>query len=103
MPRADASRSAQKTKLARMRVRRDYSQRDLEDGAGIELRTLQRLESGELRNPPLAYLVNLAVALECSLEDIIEDEWLEAVPTPFMREWVGPTVLGRSAKLCSAG
>jgi DNA-binding Xre family transcriptional regulator len=102
MARADASRSALKTKLARMRVLRDYKQADLEDGSGVGLRTIQRLESGELRNPPLWTLVNLAVALECTLEDIIEDDWLQAQPTEFMRSWPGPDVAGRSAPLCGS-
>jgi len=52
--------------------------------AGISVRTLQRLESGQYgrdNNPPLRYLVSCAAALE--LDDwhlLLEDEWQEPLP-----------------------
>ncbi len=37
------------------------------------------LEKGKYKNPPLRYLVNLAIALRCpyGLDDLIEDDWRE--------------------------
>jgi hypothetical protein len=42
----------------------------------MSVANLQRLEYG-MRNPPLRYLVNCAIALGVELTDVIEDEWLE--------------------------
>jgi hypothetical protein len=41
------------------------------------LHTIQRLERGEIGNPPIRYLVNLAEVLECRLVDVCEDEWIK--------------------------
>lgn len=43
---------------------------------GISLRTYRRLENGSIENPPIGYLVNCALVLNLSLEDILESEWL---------------------------
>jgi hypothetical protein len=94
MPRADSLRSAQKTKLARLRVLRDYSQRDLELGSGVPIRTLQRLEAGQIESPPFGYLVNLTVAPESAVEDLIEDGWLAAQSSPYTGPWAGPDFPG---------
>jgi hypothetical protein len=41
------------------------------------MRTIQRLDWGEVENPPLGYLVNIAEVLEVELVDICEERWLE--------------------------
>jgi hypothetical protein len=41
------------------------------------MRNMQRLDWGELENPPIGYLVNIAVVLEVDLLDICEDRWLQ--------------------------
>ena len=51
------------------------SQRQLAERAGLSLRTFQRLERLEMDNPPIRYLTNIALVLNCSLEDLIEPAW----------------------------
>jgi hypothetical protein len=41
------------------------------------MRNMQRLDWGELENPPIGYLGNIAKVLEVDLLDICEDRWLE--------------------------
>lgn len=73
MPRVTVPR----TKLAARRQQIRITQKRLSELTGISLRTIQRLELGEVDNPPLRYLVNLAMALDIELKAILEDEWLE--------------------------
>jgi hypothetical protein len=47
---------------------------------GIASQTYWRLERGQLKNPPIRYLVNCAVVLDCGLEDVCEKEWLAWTP-----------------------
>jgi transcriptional regulator with XRE-family HTH domain len=56
-------------------------QEEMAERTGIPLRTYQRLESGELTNPPIRYLVNCALALTLELDEVCEPEWLEWLPT----------------------
>lgn len=65
------------TRLARARIARRVSQAQLADRTGLSVRTIQRLESGEKTNPPLGFLVNVALALRVDLDDLIEDHWLQ--------------------------
>jgi transcriptional regulator with XRE-family HTH domain len=65
-----------RTRLNRERRLRSVSQSALSQATGISERTLQRLENGEIENPPLRYLVNCAKAL--GIEDwreLVEPEW----------------------------
>lgn len=47
---------------------------------GMSLRTYQRLENGEVDNPPLRYLVNCAIVFGVDWLELVEDEWLEWMP-----------------------
>jgi hypothetical protein len=38
--------------------------------SGISERTIQRLEQGEVDNPPIRYITNLAKALDCDFRDV---------------------------------
>lgn len=49
---------------------------------GISVATLRRLERGQMDNPPLRYLQNLAIALEVKLDTLIEPGWREWWPRP---------------------
>jgi DNA-binding XRE family transcriptional regulator len=100
--RGDPARSAQKTKLARLRLDRGYFQDDVADATGISLRTYQRLEGNELPRPQLWYLVNCAVVLGCSLEDLIEDEWLRFHEL-WYQHWRDGDPRGKSALVCRRG
>jgi transcriptional regulator with XRE-family HTH domain len=65
-----------RTKIAKLRVARRVSQADLAQVSGLSLITLRRLERGEIGNPPIRYLANVAMALDVPLEDVIEPEWV---------------------------
>ena len=71
------ARRKPQTKIAARRHQIHLPQKQLSDRSGISLRTIQRLERGEVENPPIRYLVNLAMVLDCQVTDICEDEWLE--------------------------
>lgn len=43
---------------------------------GIPLRTYRRLESGQIDDPPISYLVNCAIVLNIPFEDVCETDWL---------------------------
>lgn len=75
VPRRGASSAT--TKLAAVRLRRGMTQREVADATGISYATYQRLERGELDNPPLRYLTNCALVLGVRLGDLIEDAWLQ--------------------------
>src|SRR4051812_29600868 len=65
------------TKLAAVRLRRGMTQREIAAASGISYPTYQRLERGEIDNPPLRYLTNCAVVLGVRVGDLIEDAWLQ--------------------------
>lgn len=69
-----------RTRLLERRRAAGLSQRRLAELTGISLRTLQRIERAEVDNPPIRYLTNCAIVLECELEDLIEPEWREWRP-----------------------
>jgi transcriptional regulator with XRE-family HTH domain len=64
-----------RTKLARIRLERAISQKALAEVTGLSIATYRRLERGEIKNPPLRYLVNCALALGVELDDVIDEEW----------------------------
>ncbi len=63
------------TRLARVRMSRGVTQEELADAIGISGPTYRRLERGKMTSPPLGYLVNAAMALGVTLDDVIEDGW----------------------------
>lgn len=65
------------TKLAARRLGTGLSQKKLSELSGIPVRTIQRLERDHVDNPPIRYLVNLAMVLECRLVDVCEEKWIE--------------------------
>lgn len=72
-----AERSPALTRIEQRRRRAGLSQEDLAAKSRISVRTLQRLEHRDMDNPPLRYLTNLAIVLDCELEDLIEPAWRE--------------------------
>jgi DNA-binding XRE family transcriptional regulator len=75
MPFAPGEQTDVRTKLAARRVKRRVTQNALAEAVGVSRATYVRLEQGRNDNPPLRLLVNCAIALDCELEDLIEDEW----------------------------
>ena len=63
------------TKLQIRRKERGLSQSELADKADMSIRTLQSLESGtrDIRKVALDTALKLEKALECGIEDIIEE------------------------------
>jgi transcriptional regulator with XRE-family HTH domain len=63
------------TKLKKMRESRGLMQKDLADMTGIKLRTLQYYEQGVLKfdSCRIDKIFNMALALDCDVEDILED------------------------------
>lgn len=68
------------TRIARLRIERRITQHALARATGISLSTLARLERGQVVNPPLRYLGNIAIALDVPLNDVIEEAWHEWLP-----------------------
>lgn len=67
-----------------MRLRRDLTQRQLSERSGVSLATLRRLEHLDTRHPNLFDYLALAKALQCTLLELLEPEWLEE-PAPGAR------------------
>ena len=69
---------------------RGLRQDELAVQAGISVATLRRLERGEIDNPPLRYLQNLAIVMGVTLDRLIEPEWTQWWPRPGAEEPPGP-------------
>ena len=64
------------SKLQEMRKKRGVSQAALAEMSGVNLRTLQFYEQGllDINNAKLAAVFSLAAALECDIEQILDDQ-----------------------------
>lgn len=51
-------------------------QHELARATGIPIASYRRLERGEVKNPPLWWYVNCAIALNFPLEEVLDDELL---------------------------
>lgn len=71
------------------------TQEELAAAIGVSAPTLRGLERGEVENPKLRTLVNCAIALGVDLEDVLEDNWLEWLPTTRARRPPKPDKLWR--------
>jgi transcriptional regulator with XRE-family HTH domain len=74
---ARPSRQPPRSKIAARRLEAELSQRELSELSGLSMRTIQRLDAGEVENPPIRHLVNIALVLDIPVFDICEDEWLK--------------------------
>lgn len=64
------------SRLAYWRTFRDLRQYELASRSGVPLGTLKHIEQGTgTRGPDVRYVRNLAIALDCELDDILEDHW----------------------------
>lgn len=71
-----------RSRIARARAAHGWRQDELAAMTGISVATLRRLERGQMDNPPLRYLQNLATALRVDLDKLIEPQWREWWPRP---------------------
>lgn len=83
-----------RTKLARRRLERGVTQRQMWEAVGVSRATYVRLEQGRMDNPSLRLLVNCALALGCGLDDVIEDTWREWYTRPGFVETEPPRFPG---------
>lgn len=65
-----------RSRLHQVRWSQRETQETMSRKTGIGLRAYRRLENGELKNPPIRYLVNCARVLRVELEDVCNPEWL---------------------------
>jgi len=63
------------TRLAAARYSAGMTQTELARRMGLSIATYQRLEEGQMTNPPLGYLVNAAIVLKVAVADLVEPEW----------------------------
>jgi transcriptional regulator with XRE-family HTH domain len=70
------------TTLAELRVRLGITQTELAEASGVGLRAIQEIERGDIRNPRIRYLINIAMALGLDLDDVCEEEWLSWTTFP---------------------
>lgn len=77
MPARRQDQTAIRTRLGALRVERGVTQAELARAIGIALPTYRRLERAQMKNPPLRYLSNAALALGVELDEVIEPEWRE--------------------------
>jgi len=74
MPAARKNQSKGESQVALRRLDRGLSQQKLAELAGLDLRTLQRIERKEAPEPRLRPFVRLARVLQCPIEDLLEPE-----------------------------
>jgi DNA-binding Xre family transcriptional regulator len=82
--------------LARVRVDKGIGRPELAQATGISYNSLYRLESGLVKNPPLWWYQNCAIALGVKLEDILDYEhsgWhgTARAPAPPDPSWLNAT------------
>lgn len=73
------------TNLKKHRIEKGFSQSQLAELAGMSLRTLQHYEQGErdINKAQAGTLLRIARALDCTIEDLLEEEREQEVrPTP---------------------
>jgi transcriptional regulator with XRE-family HTH domain len=66
-----------RTLLAEVRVSRGVNQHELARATGISVASIKRLERSEVASAPLWWYVNCSIALNVSLEELLDPE-LEA-------------------------
>jgi transcriptional regulator with XRE-family HTH domain len=66
-----------RTRLASFRLSAGLTQEEMAWATGMAPASYIRLERGLRRNPPIGWLVNSAIVLNCDIDDLIEDEMLE--------------------------
>lgn len=66
------------TKLQEVRMSRGLSQKQLAERAGISFRMLQNYEQGakQLDNARLGTILKICIALNCTMEEVIENDSL---------------------------
>lgn len=77
MERYRRSQSQTASRLTLARIARGVTQEDLADKVGVSWKTIRRLEANKIRDPGVRLLGNCALALNVTLESLIEPAWRE--------------------------
>lgn len=67
------------TRIAEWRVKRGLTQQETADAVGLSLNGYWKYEHGQIYNPGVRQLANLAIIFGCELEDLIEDDWRQGI------------------------
>lgn len=89
------------SRLAKARVARGVTRKELARRSGVTLASLRRLEYEQVPDAPLWWYRNLAIALELDLDDILDGRecrwrWTADAPKPPPPGWYDPA---RAARL----
>lgn len=73
-----SEKGLKETKLQKKRIEKGLSQNDLENISGVKKRKIQSYEQEDtsIDRARLETLCDLSIALDCKIEDILEDESL---------------------------
>lgn len=63
-----------KVLLKAMRERRNLNQRELSEKSGVPQPMISEIERGLVRSPQIGTMHNLAKALKCTVDDLIQDD-----------------------------
>jgi transcriptional regulator with XRE-family HTH domain len=67
------------------RLHADLTQEQLAEMTGLRVRAIKAMEARVSADPRLRTYIKLARALGCRIEDLIEDEWNEPLPSDTAR------------------
>lgn len=68
--------SIARTRIARLRLQRGLSQREVADQAGLSIRTYRAIERGEVFDPGVRQVANIARVLQVEIAHACEPEWI---------------------------
>ena len=63
-----------KFRLEEIRNRRMMNQRQLSDASGVPQPMISQIETGDVKNPTVGTMRKLAMALKCTIDDLIDEK-----------------------------
>jgi len=61
-------------RLEEFRTKRKLNQRQLSQSSGVPQPMISQIETGDVGNPTIKTLQKLAIALKCTVDDLIEED-----------------------------
>jgi transcriptional regulator with XRE-family HTH domain len=86
-----------RTKLAEWRIKRRVTQEEMIAATGLSRSAYLRLEHGH-PNPPVRWLANCALALDCQIDDLLDEQHRGWLARPGARRAPRPGELWREVK-----
>lgn len=65
------------TKVQEFRERRKQTQEQLATASGVKQQTISAIENGKNKNPGILTMWRLAMALRCTVDDLVDEEAVE--------------------------